>query len=504
MPHISQSADLSPPHEGSAIYETIDSFEIFPWNEDFETGIAMVDEQHQVLVRLLNGVARNLALQSDSMSFGGIMRELREYTVYHFDAEEDLMRESFPGDVLESGHVLAHRDFVRKIARLEEQYELRPLDEAVEEIIAILTRWLAFHILDTDRRMAKVILATREGLSLEAAKKRVDLEMSGAVKVLIDAVLGMYERLSSRTFQLMKEIVERRSAEIQLRRAAIVFENTMEAIFVTDAQRRIVDANPSFCDLSEQSRTSLLGQASAEVMAVMGLQSSGVDLWPTVQEKGYWRGEVSTRTGAGELSPGWMTLSAVRDDTQVITHYVGVLSNISQLLKRQQQLESIANHDFLTGLPNRLFLLVRLEQALAQARRNQDLLAVCFLDLDGFKAINDEFGHAAGDCVLKEVGARIQAVIRGNDTVARMGGDEFAILLGELKLPDDCSRLLDRLLAEIQSPIALLPGCTVTVTASIGATLFPTDESAPDALLLHADKAMYQAKEGGKSRYRFY
>ena len=233
----------TPSPKVSVTCETIESFEIFPWNDDFATGIALIDEQHAILVRLLNSVARNLAQRADALSFGEIMHELTEYTIYHFDAEEVLMRGFFAGDLLESGHRQAHQDFVRKINLLQEQYATKPIDDAVEEVIAILTRWLAYHILDTDRRMAKVILAVQAGLSLEAAKVQVDVEMSGAVKVLVDAVLGMYERLSSRTFQLMKEIVERRGAELQLRRAAIVFENTLEAIFVTDAQRRNTVSN---------------------------------------------------------------------------------------------------------------------------------------------------------------------------------------------------------------------------------------------------------------------
>ena len=199
-----------------------------------------------------------------------------------------------------------------------------------------------------------------------------------------------------------------------------------------------------------------------------------------------------------------MTLSVVHDETGTATHYVGVLSNITQLLKRQQQLEQVANHDFLTGLPNRLFLFVRLGQAMAQATRNRDFLAVCYLDLDGFKTINDAFGHAAGDLLLQEIAMRSQTIVRGNDTVARMGGDEFAILLGDLKHPDDCTNLLERLLKAIQCPVALPSGQTVTVTASIGATLFPDDNGLPDALLQHADSAMYQAKDSGKAQYKFY
>jgi diguanylate cyclase (GGDEF)-like protein/PAS domain S-box-containing protein len=302
----------------------------------------------------------------------------------------------------------------------------------------------------------------------------------------------------------MKEIVERRSAEVQLQRAAIVFENTLEAIFVTDAQHRIIDVNPSFCEISGKPRRELLGRTLSEVLTGLGQEALCADIWQSVHAQGYWRGEVASRAPSGESSPGWMTLSAVNDERSHPTHYVGVLSNITQLLKRQQQLEQIANHDFLTGLPNRLFLFVRLGQAISQARRNHDLLAVCYLDLDGFKAINDEFGHAAGDHLLQEMASRIQTVVRGHDTVARMGGDEFAILLGELTRPEDCVSLLQRLQAAIQEPVTLRPSRTVTVTASIGATLFPADDGEPDALLQHADRAMYQAKKDGKAQYRFY
>jgi diguanylate cyclase (GGDEF)-like protein/hemerythrin-like metal-binding protein/PAS domain S-box-containing protein len=484
--------------------EAIESFEIFPWNIDFETGIATVDEQHKTLVQLLNTVARNFALRSGTLTFDEIMRELSAYTVYHFAAEESLMANFFPGDILEAGHQQVHQDFIGKIARLQDEYETKPLDEAVEEIIAVLTRWLAFHILDTDRRMAKVIFAVQSGLSVEAAKVQVDREMSGAVKVLVDAVLGMYERLSSRTFQLMKEIVERRSTELQLRRAAIVFENTLEAIFVTDSLRLIIDVNPSFCEICAQTHEELLGCTLIDVMARLGQKDLYADIWQAVHLQGLWRGEVSSRSATGESTPGWMTLSAVSDDAGAVTNYVGVLSNVTQLLKRQQQLERIANHDFLTGLPNRLFLFVRLGQAIAQARRSNNFLAIGYLDLDGFKAINDKLGHDAGDSLLQEIAFRIQTVVRDSDTVARMGGDEFAILLGELNQPADCAPLLERLLAAIQLPVTLNSAETVTVTASIGVTIFPTDPSTPDALLHHADLAMYQAKVSGKGKVCFY
>lgn len=186
-----------------------------------------------------------------------------------------------------------------------------------------------------------------------------------------------------------------------------------------------------------------------------------------------------------------------------VTHYVGILSSISQLLERQQSQLSIANHDTLTGLPNRHLLEDRLAQAIVRSQRSQRLLAICFLDLDGFKQVNDTLGHEAGDEVLRVIASRLKKVVRAEDTVARIGGDEFILLLGELN--DDLSlrQLLDRILLDIAQPI-LINEIPASVTASIGITTYPRDQSDPDDLLAHADKAMYSAKNNGKSQYCFY
>ena len=166
-------------------------------------------------------------------------------------------------------------------------------------------------------------------------------------------------------------------------------------------------------------------------------------------------------------------------------------------------MERIANHDALTGLPNRVLLADRMELAIAHAERTRGLLAVCYLDLDGFKPVNDSLGHAAGDHLLREVSQRLLNSMRGNDTLARLGGDEFVILLGDLKRREDCAELLERLLLEISQPVNI-QSHTVSVSASVGVTFFPQEAGDPGVLLLHADKAMYEAKRLGKSRCCFY
>ena len=189
--------------------QAIEYFDIFPWISDFETGIVNIDEQHQTLVRLLNKLARELVNQSNAPLFDEIFRELGEYAIHHFEAEEKLMRQFICGDVLESDHQQTHRKFTREISRLKRHSKSAPASKRIEGIVAFLSQWLANHILKDDRRVAGVILAIQAGMPIEVAKAQVDHEMSGTVSKLIDAVLGVHEILSTRSFQLMAEIVER-------------------------------------------------------------------------------------------------------------------------------------------------------------------------------------------------------------------------------------------------------------------------------------------------------
>ncbi|MDO8988157.1 MAG: EAL domain-containing protein [Sideroxyarcus sp.] len=192
-----------------------------------------------------------------------------------------------------------------------------------------------------------------------------------------------------------------------------------------------------------------------------------------------------------------------RDDAGAPILMVGTFSDITLLKQHEKQLERIAHYDALTGIPNRVLLADRLQQALAHTKREGSLLAVCYLDLDAFKLVNDTMGHEAGDTVLIEVTKRIKATIRGDDTVARLGGDEFAVLLLGLGAPEECSASLNRLLEAISQPIEIR-NKLFEVSASIGVALYPRDDHDADTLLRHADQAMYTAKQSGKNRYYLY
>jgi len=189
------------------------SVEVFPWNKNFEVGVPLIDEQHQKLVELLNVLAGHLAYQSDIPTLNNVFNDLAEYAIYHFQAEERIWHSFFPEDAWETKHKDDHRRFLTTVNRIMAGKTARPLDEVIEEILTFLTQWLAFHILDTDMRMAKVVLAVQSGVPLKQAKEQADQEMSGAMKVLIETMLSMFDALSSRTMQLAKEVVERQKAE---------------------------------------------------------------------------------------------------------------------------------------------------------------------------------------------------------------------------------------------------------------------------------------------------
>lgn len=477
--------------------------EIFPWDENFATGIPQIDEQHKRLIHLLNTLASSLAHRAEAPILNNIFNELANYAVYHFQTEEAVWHQYFPDDPWELAHKKSHESFVDDVLRLRNEENGKSQHEVLEDVLSFLTHWLAFHILENDKRMAKVALAVQSGLTLQEAKLEAEQQMSGAVKVLIETVLAMYDSLSTRTLQLMKEVIDRQNAEAKLRLAANAVENTLESICITDVNANIIDANPAFYQTTLFAPEEVIGRNLKTIKSGFEDKKLSSKIWATVAEKGHWSGEIKSRTNSGELYTDWLTLSVIRDEHGAISNYVGVFSNIAHLAQQWHELEHIANHDALTDLPNRLLLSDRLELALAHAERTGNFIAICFLDLDGFKPVNDEFGHAAGDLVLQEIAKRLLKVVRGSDTVSRVGGDEFVMLLANLNSLGNLKEMLDRVLEEIAHPIQI-QNQKAYISGSIGVTLFPQDHSDAETLLQHADQAMYQAKHMGKAGYYFY
>ncbi len=477
--------------------------DIFPWNENFQTGIQAIDNQHRKLVELLNKLASRLAFGVGEPELTSIFDELAEYAVYHFKTEEGIWKKHLPDDELPIEHAATHQGFVSEVLKLREKQSSLAIEQVIEEIVVFLTHWLAFHILEADKHLAKVVLSVQQGLPLPDAKDKARTEMSGALRVLIETILTMYDTLSTRTLQLMREVAERQRAEERLRLSRKVIDSTLEAIFITDADGTVIDTNPSFCADVQLEHEQIVGQDIRQLKPGLFSANKSGEIWKAATESGHWAGETVGRDADGEVEGTWLALSSITDGQGVITHYVGVLSSVTHLVKRQQVLEVEANHDALTGLPNRRLLQDRLSQAITRSNRNESVLALCYLDLDGFKQINDTFGHDAGDDVLRLIVGRLNKILRGEDTVVRLGGDEFVLLLGDLEREKNVLHLLDRLLKDIAQPM-LIHGKSAEVTASIGVTFYPRDNSTPEQLMKHADEAMLVAKRKGKSCYHFY
>lgn len=309
-------------------------------------------------------------------------------------------------------------------------------------------------------------------------------------------LLRVYSSLASLAIQ--RSIISDR-----VRLASSVFQNALEGIVICGTDGHIIDISPSFTRLTGYSRSEAIGQTMRLVRSGRHDAHFYNALWTQLLERGHWTGEIWNRTKDGRIIAEMLQISSVKDNKGKVTHFVGTFSDITTLKEAQSHLEKLATFDILTGLPNRGLLSDRLNQALSQAQRRDKLLAICFLDLDGFKAINDTFGHEAGDILLREVAKRLTATVRAGDTVARLGGDEFVLLLGEIKDVDELEIALQRLLRTIAEPYDLMEQQS-RISTSIGVTLFPFDDGDPDSLLRHADQAMYRAKQDGRNRYHMF
>ncbi len=297
-------------------------------------------------------------------------------------------------------------------------------------------------------------------------------------------------------------LARRKSSEL-MRLSASVFENALEGIVITNAQGRIIDISPSFIRITGYTREEAIGNTMALMRSGRHDEAFYRELWRHLLEHGSWSGEIWNRTKDGRTLAEILHIASVRDSQGNLSHYVGTFSDITSIKDAQHHLEKLASFDTLTGLPNRGLLADRLNQALSQAERRSRLLAICFLDLDGFKAVNDKHGHEAGDILLREVAKRLNNCVRAGDTVARLGGDEFVVLLGDIKDVDELDTTVARMLQVVSSPYDL-GDSTANVSTSIGITLYPLDDTDPETLLRHADQAMYRAKQDGRNCSRMF
>jgi diguanylate cyclase (GGDEF)-like protein/PAS domain S-box-containing protein len=295
-----------------------------------------------------------------------------------------------------------------------------------------------------------------------------------------------------------------RGTEGHLRLTATMFENSLEGITVTDAEGTILTVNPTFCAITGYSREELVGENPRLLKSGRHDKGFYEGIFATIRTDGFWRGEIWNRRKSGAIYPEWMTISVVRDAQGAVANYIGVFIDISRAKESEDQLFHLAHHDPLTDLPNRLLLLSRVHHAMSRALRDGSKGALLFLDLDHFKNVNDSLGHSAGDELLQEVARRYGRRLRDTDTLCRMGGDEFIVLLEGLQAAEHAADVARSLIEELKAPIKLSGGQDLFIGTSIGIAIFPDDGSDADKVLSCADAAMYQAKKGGRNTFRFY
>ncbi len=300
------------------------------------------------------------------------------------------------------------------------------------------------------------------------------------------------------------DVSERMAAEEELRLAAKVFDNTLEGVMVTDAETRILFVNRAFTRITGYTAEEVVGNTPQWLRSGRHDEAFYKEVWAEIEANGGWQGEVWNRNKAGEQYPEWLSISAVHNEDGSLANYVGVFADISRIKQSEAQLEHLAHHDPLTALPNRTLFQSRLAHAIDISRRQGIGLGLLFMDLDGFKNVNDSLGHPVGDELLQAISRRLAASLRTMDTLARLGGDEFVILLEDLDGPNEAAVVAQNLLAVLRQPFSLSDGREVFSGASIGISLFPRDAADATQLVRNADAALYQAKAQGRDTYRFY
>ena len=303
---------------------------------------------------------------------------------------------------------------------------------------------------------------------------------------------------------IIRDITERKQAEERLRLAANVFTFASEGIMITSADGTIVDTNAAFSLITGYTQEEVVGQKPHLIGS--GRQDSAffTALWAELQSTGQWNGEIWNRRKTGEFYAAMLNVSAVRNSKNRIDYFVALYTDITAKKNYEHQLERRAHHDPLTGLANRVLFNDRLGQAIVQTLRHNKLLALVYLDLDGFKKVNDVHGHQTGDVLLIAVATRMQEVLREGDTLARIGGDEFVAVLVDLESAEESLPIMERMLLAASTPV-MIEDVQVQVSASLGVTYFPQmGEATAEQLIEQADQAMYQAKQSGKNRIQVF
>jgi diguanylate cyclase (GGDEF)-like protein/PAS domain S-box-containing protein len=373
--------------------------------------------------------------------------------------------------------------------------------------------------IDTEEPVSYIHMAKSE-MQTHPAYIEFQLEAYIGTRILVDGELYGTLNFSSPTprdkeftqgeenfLQLMGEWVGaeilRKHSETKLGQAATLFNSTIEGIIITDADRNIIATNKAFTTITGYTEEEVIGQNPRMLKSDRHNQAFYESLWNSIESTGQWQGDIWNRRKDGKVIPVWQNISVVRNDSGRVKNYTSVFSDISSIKEYEEKLKHAAHHDALTGLANRVLFGARMDHSLQKAKRNNGGFALLFLDLDGFKTVNDSMGHRAGDQLLQCIAQRLEECIRDEDTAARFGGDEFTIILEDVNQATDAESIASKIINAISEPV-VFGDQSVSVSTSIGISLYPDDGEDSDKLLHAADSAMFRAKSRGKNNYRLY
>jgi diguanylate cyclase (GGDEF)-like protein/PAS domain S-box-containing protein len=294
-------------------------------------------------------------------------------------------------------------------------------------------------------------------------------------------------------------VVQEEASDVR-KLTARAFESTNEGIFITDRNGNIVNANQAFTTITGYPVNEVVGNNPRIFKSERQDKAFYEDFWKELIEKGRWQGEMWNRRKNGEVYPCWLRISAMEDEQGQLVHYVAVFADITERKQTEERLEFLATHDPLTNLPNRALFNDQFKHALGLANRSGSKVALMYLDLDGFKQVNDTYGHETGDQLLKDISTRFRSELRESDTVARLGGDEFAFIIENIKDQENVVNVAEKILEVIKQTL-LLDELDVDITGSLGVSVYPDNGEEAEILLKQADRAMYRAKEEGKNTY---
>ncbi len=331
-------------------------------------------------------------------------------------------------------------------------------------------------------------------------------EIASAVKLMHERVIAAHKAVISAKNDLEKEVLERTSDLVKINGKLELFEkllaNTIEAVIITDLSGKIIDLNDAMCIMTGYRRDEILGKNSRIFKSDHHSPEFYQSMWESLLSSGCWEGEVWDRKKDGTVFPKWQTINTIYDEKRIPVNYVGISTDISVIKEAEAKLNRLAYYDPLTALPNRMLFADRLEHEIAVSKRNITCFAVLFVDLDRFKNVNDSMGHLAGDSLLVKVAERLREAIRDSDTLCRIGGDEFAIILQNLAAEENAGKIAGAIVQKLSACFEVME-TEVYIGASVGIALYPKDGTDPETLLRKADGAMYLAKDAGKGLYRY-